>query len=241
MTGRIRRDGDVVRRPMAFWSTAVHELLDHLEKARFPAPRLLGVEDGMEVLGWIEGESGSDGWAKIVPEDGLHRWGSFLRRYHEAVDGFRPPAESIWSSGARGCEGGEIVCHGDFGPWNGVWQGPDIVGLLDFDHAVPAPPMFDIAYALEYAAPFRDDEECLRWLRYPEPPDRKGRIGVFCDGYGIAVPDDVVALVVTVQRSDLARCSVLAGKGIEPQATWVKDGYLDTLRARIAWTEALQL
>jgi Ser/Thr protein kinase RdoA (MazF antagonist) len=30
-------------------------------------------------------------------------------------------------------------------------------GLIDFDHARPAPSVFDIAYALEYAAPFRDD------------------------------------------------------------------------------------
>lgn len=100
---------------------------------------------------------------------------------------------------------------------------------------------FDIAYALEHAAPFRDDEECLRWLRYPEPPDRQDRIGVFCDGYGIAFPDNVVAFVATAQRSDLARCSALAGTGIEPQATWAKDGYLDTLRACIAWTEAPRL
>jgi hypothetical protein len=61
-------------------------------------------------------------------------------------------------------------------------------GLIDFDHARPAPPIFDIAYALEYAAPFRDDRECLRWLRYPQPPDRRRRIEIFRDAYGTPVP-----------------------------------------------------
>ena len=35
--------------------------------------------------------------------------------------------------------------------------------------------------------------------------------------------------------------AALAHRGIEPQATWVHDGYLGTVRARIRWTEALRL
>jgi Phosphotransferase enzyme family len=54
---------------------------------------------------------------------------------------------------------GEMICHGDFGPWNGVWHGERIAALIDVDHARPAPPIFDIACALEYAAPFRDNAE----------------------------------------------------------------------------------
>ena len=105
-----------------------------------------------------------------VPETGLRRWARFLRRYHDAVAGYRPPASSVWSSGTGTCAPGEIICHGDFGPWNGVWRDGEVAGLIDWDHARPAPPLFDVAYALEYAAPFRDDTECVRWLRYPAPP-----------------------------------------------------------------------
>jgi hypothetical protein len=50
-----------------------------------------------------------------------------LRRYHEAVAGYRPPAGSVWSSGTGHCAAGEIICHGDFGPWNGVRLGSDVV------------------------------------------------------------------------------------------------------------------
>ena len=81
-----------------------------------------------------------------------------------------------------------------------VWHGESPDGLIDFDHARPAPPVFDIAYALEYAAPFRDDSECLRWLRYPQPPDRRRRIEIFCDAYGTAVPADITSRVAWQQR-----------------------------------------
>ena len=34
---------------------------------------------------------------------------------------------------------GDIVCHGDFGAWNIVWDGFDPVGLLDREYAHVAP------------------------------------------------------------------------------------------------------
>jgi Phosphotransferase enzyme family len=240
-SGRARRDGDIVHRPTEFWSGAVHGLLYHLEIAGFPAPRLVSNDGHEEVLSWIEGESGPSGWAKIVPEAGLRDWAAFMRRYHTAVAGYRPPHDSVWSSGSGGCGPGEIVCHGDFGPWNGVWRDGSIVGLLDFDHARPASPLFDLAYALEYAAPFRDDSECLRWLRHPGLPDRSRRIEVFCHAYGVAVPDDIVDRVAQQQRLVLQNCEALGRRGIEPHATWVRHGYLETVRARIRWTESVRL
>ncbi len=241
MTSRVTHAGNTVRRPAAFWSPAVHDLLRHLAATGFPAPRVLRTESDVEVLTWIDGQSGPCGWAKVVPEPGLRRWARFLRQYHDAVAGYRPPAHSIWSSGTGTRTPGQIICHGDFGPWNGVWQGDDIAGLIDFDHARPAPPLFDIAYALEYTAPFRGDEECVRWLHYPSPPDRRRRIEVFCDAYGTAVPDDVIACVAEQQRMVTRTCQDLAQRGIEPQATWIRQGYLAELRSRIRWTESATL
>lgn len=238
---RVERVGGTVRRPFEFWSPAVHGLLRHLEGVGFPAPRVLGVEGRVEVLTWIEGDSGRDGWARVVPEDGLSRWARFLRRYHDAVAGYCPAPGSRWSSTTGGLGPGQIVCHGDFGPWNGVWRGEEVVGLLDWDHARPAAPLFDVAYALEYVAPFRDDQEATQWLAYPSPPDRGRRIAVFCEAYGIAVPDDIVSVVAEQQRVVLETTEDLGRRGIEPMAGWIKDGYLDTVRARIRWTEALRL
>jgi aminoglycoside phosphotransferase (APT) family kinase protein len=219
----------------------VHGLLRYLETSGFPAPRVLAVSRPTEVLSWIPGESGAAGWDRVVPEAGLRRWAAFLRRYHDTVAGYRPPADSVWSSRTGTCGPGEIVCHGDFGPWNAVWRGDEVAGLIDWDHARPAAPLFDVAYALEYAVPFRDDAACTRWLRYPEPPDRRRRAEVFCDAYGIAVPADVTGLVARQQREVMRTCIALARRGVEPQATWVRQGYLDEVRDRIEWTESLSL
>lgn len=240
---KVVREGDTVRRPTYPWTPAVHSLLQHLEDVGFPyAPRLLGTDNGHEILTFIEGESGLHSWAKVVDERGLWAMGRLLRMYHQAVWEWEPDESLIWAAGTMNTgDPSELICHGDFGPWNGVWRGQRIIGLIDFDHARPAPPIFDIAYALEYAAPFRDDSECLRWLHYPQPPDRRRRIEIFCDAYGITVPGDIVGRVAWQQRLVLEHCQALARQGIEPQATWIREGYLDTIRARIDWTESLSI
>jgi hypothetical protein len=49
-TGRVRRIDGTVHRPTAYWSPAVHDLLRYLGGVDFPAPRVLAVENGIEVL-----------------------------------------------------------------------------------------------------------------------------------------------------------------------------------------------
>jgi hypothetical protein len=172
------RVGDTVRRPMHPWSTAVHELLRHLADVGFPySPRVLGVDEaGREVLTYIAGDSGPAGWAPVVDEAGLVAMARLLREYHDAVQGFRPSRGALWAAHTGPPQDGELICHGDFGPWNLVWHGTRPVGILDWDYAWPHRRLHDVAYALEYVAPFRDDHECVRWLRYPAPPDRRRRL-----------------------------------------------------------------
>jgi len=70
---------------------------------------------------------------------------------------------------------------------------------------------------------------------------RRRPIEVFCDAYGIAVPEDLTGRAAWQQRLVMQTCEALAGHGIEPQATWVREGHLETVRARINWTESLVL
>jgi phosphotransferase family enzyme len=229
---------DHVRRRAYPWTPTVHALLRYLTENGFDkVPRPLGIEDGFETLSLIPGESGRAGWAKIVTETGLRAFARFLRDYHDATEGFEPqPTDAPWAFRSGAAPLGEVICHGDFGAWNVVWRGDEPVGLLDFDFAGPGDRMLDVAYALQYAAPFCDDEECVRWHSYPEPPDRRRRIEVFADAYGLATTEKLVDAVIERQELDILHVSTLAARGFEPQRTWVRGGTLEDLAARVRWS-----
>jgi hypothetical protein len=234
----VLRVGDTVRRPMYPWSATIHELLRHLEAVGFPyAPRVLGIDDqGREVLTYLEGDSGPDGWDRVVDGTGLVAMARLLRDYHQAVAGFRPSDGATWATRVEPAGEGELICHGDFGPWNIVWRGTQPVGLLDWDYAWPQPAMHDVAYALEYVAPFRDDRECLQWLRYPEPPDRRRRLEVFAEAYGLTSTAGLVDAVIAQQHLVLDRARQLAADGRQPQAALQASGQFDEVARRITWS-----
>lgn len=239
---RVVRIGKTIRRPLEPWSASVHALLDHLSGKDFPAPEFLGVDDqGRETLTAIDGVSGPDGWAQVVPEDGLRATARLLRRYHDAVADFH--FEPLPWAGVEGPSAADaILCHGDFGPWNLVWRDGEPVGVIDWDYAWPQTALHDVCYALEYVTPFRDDAEYLRWLRYPERPDRRRRIAIFADAYGLpstpGLVDELIDGVIAQQKLVADRSRRLGKQGHQPQVDWFRDGYADTLASRIASSEA---
>ena len=236
----IERVGDTIHRPTGWWTPSVHALLQHLSSVGFPfSPRVLGFDqEGREILTYIEGESGAHGWAAIVPEAGLRDFAALLRSFHEAVRTFRPSADLEWGFGLIPLEPEQIVCHGDFGPWNVVWREGRPVGILDWDWACPGNPMDDIAYALEYAVPFRDDVAAVQWHGFTDAPDRLRRIAIFAEAYGVDLSGSIVDTVLERMRLDTTRVCYLAAREVEPQATWVRDGKLQETENRMIWIEA---
>jgi hypothetical protein len=236
---RVERVDGTARRPFQRWTPAVHAFLHHLRSvgvAEVPLP--LGVdEDGREVVEWIPGDPGP-GWANVVPDDGLRAMARLLRRLHDASRGFVLPEGMSWAD-VTAPPSGEVVCHGDFGPWNIAWRDGRPVGVFDWDLAYAGDPMDDVAYALDYVAPFRTDELAVEWLCYPGPPDRAARIRTFWEAYsgsfaGPAVVERLVDAVIARQRRTRVLATRLAQEGIEPQATWLREG-----RERM-WDEQLQ-
>src|SRR5207244_10223368 len=43
---------------------------------------------------------------------------------------------------------GDVICHGDFGPWNIVWRHGLPFAAIDFDNVYPGDAADDVAYAL---------------------------------------------------------------------------------------------
>jgi hypothetical protein len=234
---RILRVGDTVRRPAGWWTPAVQTLLQHLHDLGFPySPRPGGIDSqGREVVSYIPGESGAVGWYRIHSDRGLRRFASLLREYHDAVRDLRPSPDLAWA--LRPAEPYEVVCHNDFGPWNLVYDGDEPVGILDWDFAAPGPCSNDIAYALEYAVPFRDDATAQTWHHFTEVPDRRARLEVFADAYGLTSTVGLIDDVIERQQLTVVHVQELAERGLEPQASWVRDGTLDGSRRVTAWVE----
>jgi len=236
----IVRIGDTVHRPVSWWTPAVHSLLKYLEDVDFKySPRVLGFdEQGREILSFIAGESGKEGWSKIISDDGLRRFAKLLRGYHDVISGFKPLDDSEWAYAKGAPKTGEIMCHGDFGPWNVVWQGDEPVGIVDWDFVLPAKPEYDILYGLEYSVPFRDDKTSLTDHHFPEVPDRKHRIEIFLGAYGAESIENVAGRVAQLQRTVGAHEEYLAKRGLQPQADWVAHGDLERIENWAQWTEA---
>ena len=133
------RVGDTVRRPVQRWSPAVWGLLEHLDAVGFDgAPRFRGLdEQGREVLSFLPGTTALRPWpSALLTEQGLAALGHLLRRYHDAVASYQPPAGAEWWIGTRGLATGEIIIHGDLGPWNTI----PVPTSAGFGRAPPAPP-----------------------------------------------------------------------------------------------------
>ncbi len=179
------RVGDTVRRTPGPATAAVHDLLRHLETKGFDgAPRALGFDDrGREMLSFIEGTvSLDDAWPEVLHhDDGLVAVVQLVERFHDAVADYAPP----------GLEAGQIMCHGDPGPWNIVWSDDTPIALIDWDFAIHAVPLYDVSYVAFEMVPLRDDERC-REVGFAAIPDRARRLRLVCDTYGRgATPDDV--------------------------------------------------
>ena len=228
-----------MRRPLYPSSPSVHAVLRHLEQVGFDAsPRVLDVDGTHEWLEYLDGASGDEGWESVLSDDGLASAARLLRRYHDAVRSFVAPAGTVWSDGRRvGVTAPDVVLHGDPGPWNMVWRDGEAVGLIDWDHANPGPPLDDLAYLVAYVAPLCSDEEAVAWMRHPAPPDRDHRVEVLADAYGAPV-DGLLQRAADVVARTNRTVEHMAARGLEPQVTWRETGRLDRLWARHAWIVA---
>jgi hypothetical protein len=238
------RVGDTMRRPAGRWTPAVQALLHHVRARGFDlAPEPLGVDDeGREVVAYLDGASGADGWDHIASDSGVGQIGRQLRAYHDVSASFVPPPDARWKlPPLPGLDGRDpVVCHGDFTPWNLVWRNGTIVGVIDWELARPGDRLDDLAWTAVWTVPLRSDAEAVDgWGCWTEPPDRVHRLDGLLDAYGLdgVAPAAVVAHAAAVLRRTHADVVALAEEGFEPQRTWVQTGEADADLARAEWIE----
>lgn len=233
----VARRGGTVRRPVGRWTPAVHGLLRHLEHAGFEAaPRVVRVEADVEVLTYIHGDVPVDPWPPALRTDAaLMKIGRLLRAFHDAVCTFTPPPRSEWRCGAVPLLTGEVIRHGDVGPWNTVWRGAQVVGLIDWDFAGPGPALADVGQAGIGFIPLARDAV---WRRagFGSPPDRRRRLALLSEAYG-ADPLAVVDAAQLVRQTEIDQLRELGGQGVEPYATFLARGDDRSMQLSKEWLE----
>jgi hypothetical protein len=238
VNGRVVRVGDTVRRQAGPWTPSIQALLAHLQAKNFPAPRPLGIDDaGREIVSWLPGTASSYSWpAALLADDGARQAGALLRRYHEAVADFVPPAPAVWRHGPQALAPGEIVLHGDFGAHNLLWQDGEPSGVIDFELARPGRAIEDAIFCAVRIAQLRP-EAMARAAGFMRKPDRRARLDAFADGYGCTA-----ALLLGEARRCMSdeeeRIVRLGTAGLDPWATFLARGLDAQVRREIAWLDA---
>jgi aminoglycoside phosphotransferase (APT) family kinase protein len=243
MTSGIVRRGNRIWRPMGPWSPAVHEYLRHLEAAGFAgAPRVLGIEGDREVLTYLPGEVAADpawqpGHGHRLPAytrtgESLRAAARLLRQLHDAAAGFQPGPTGYRFHPYPPLPG-EVVGHGDLGPWNTVYVGGLPVGFIDWDGAKPVVPLTDLAAAAWAFVPLAPAAQ-LTEAGFERPEEMAARLASFVTAYGLADPASVLPELVNCR---LAWPPELVG--IAPDAAGIADKLEHTAR-EIRWIDSVR-
>lgn len=177
------RIGDTVHREAGPWTPQVHKLLSLLHSRGVTGvPTPLGMDlEGREVLTYLPGEVGSSPLVGVQRRDSvLAQAGRLLRAIHDATVEEAGQWLTGWRAPVR--EPVEVICHGDFAPYNCVFVDGDLVGVFDFDFAHAGPRAWDLAYALYRFVPLADPAHAEG---FGSPAEQAWRMRSLCDAYGL--------------------------------------------------------
>ena len=176
---------------------------------------------GRAVLSFIPGDV-HPGWPDPLPqwmfEDDvtLIAAASLLRRYHDSLDGFVPPADAHWRFVAPGTH--EVICHNDWSPGNALFRGHIPIVMLDWDSAGPGSRAWDLASSAYWWVPLNPR------ITPPSLADKASRFALFCNSYGAGIArHDVLDTLIELLpvQADVIQAGADAGDpGFAKLAGW---------------------
>lgn len=234
---QVTRRGNIVYRSGGPWVPAVHALLDHLRQAGFTlAPEPLGIaSDGREMITFLPGEVMLRPWRDVMFSDAaLQEAGQMLRRLHDATEDLIFPPDTVWRSRTAGKHPGQIMRHGDLGPWNTLWEGTTITGLIDWDFAEPGERLTDLAQMALYFVPLRGDDHAAE-CGFTSTDDLPHRLQVLCAAYGRYTPLGVVREIERLQLASMREVEERAAEGRYPWTMFRDNGEIGRTASEVAW------
>jgi hypothetical protein len=215
-TTKVTRSGNVVYRSPKPQSKTVLNLLKFLNDAGFSwCPRPIGegfAPDGREMLEYIEGESPQPfAWSN----EATYEIGELLHKLHTVTMEWTPPADACWRTwflreliGPR-----SVIGHGDLGPWNILARDGHPVAFIDWDHAGPLDPTWELAHVVWQNAQLYDDD-VAEMNNLPDPAQRASQARLILDGYGleysgrVGLVDRMIHLAVWSAREEAIEFNV---------------------------------
>lgn len=186
---KVFRTAERVTRPSGFWSPHVHRFLNFLISEGFTAvPRPYGIsEAGEESLSYVHGEVFNDPLPQFMLHDHMIvSSAKLLRNYHRVSRRYiqKLTNQEMWMLPV--VDPREVMCHGDFAPYNVTILDGEAYGMIDFDTVHPGPQMWDIAYAIYRWVPFSGSEQSDSCVPLVE---QIRRAKLFLDTYGVEPPE----------------------------------------------------
>ena len=225
--GKIHKMEDTVVRPSNKWTKDVHRFLHFLhEKGAEFVPEPIGITNENEMITFMPGEV----FNYPLPENLLKDTmvisaAKLLLKFHQYSEQYVPELTNNEQWMLPAVSPVEILCHGDFAPYNVTVIDNEAVGIIDFDTLHPAPKMWDIAYAVYRWVPFNN----------PHSLDSKGilqeqirKTKLFLDAYGVnsECRNSFVSVLVERLGSLIEFMRYEADKGNEDFQLHIKGGHL---------------
>lgn len=196
---RVEQIGDTVHR-IVKGGPILHAYLLFLEAEGMPGvPRFLGLdEQGREILTYLPGKTQEGVGEKLLHHPCLHsdetlvEAARILRKLHDISVKFLPYALAQgWNNGAYPQHEPETICHNDAASWNFVFVDYRPAGIFDFDTACAGSRRWDLTTTVFSFIPLIP----YGYIPSEHAAERKRRIRMFFDAYGMAIPSDFMNLV----------------------------------------------
>jgi aminoglycoside phosphotransferase (APT) family kinase protein len=182
--GKIKKIGEEVIRPANVWSPDVHKFLKFLISKGFVfVPKPIGyTEQNEEILSYVPGTAVNFPLPKIFMNDEMIiNAAKLLRRYHDISRDYLRELRGDEKWMLPIVKPAEVMCHGDFAPYNVTLIDGEPMGIIDFDTLHPGPALWDIAYAVYRFVPFTSPENPDH---YDDLDEQIRKTKVFLDAYG---------------------------------------------------------
>lgn len=239
----------LVERTAGEWTPTVHALLRHLRAEGVPhVPEPVAVEGDVELQRRLPG---MPGWhpphPRVRDEASLGELVDWLRAAHAASATFTPVGPPVWATGRRDVATGEVVVHGDLGPWNTLWTPGALAGVVDWDLAEPGPAWWDVAnlvWGFVPVTPLRPPAEARPgdgaaradgWV-----PDQPRRLAVLAEAFG-RTGGELLSAVADWLDLQVGRRTTAVPPGPLWAALAARHDDVAGLRAQRAWLDGAEL